>query len=107
MHRARQYATEMPGVPGLLALVGGDEFNPGNEEQDRLLVRAAGAGPAYVIPTAAARQGAEQAVANATRWFRRLGLELRELPILKRTDAMKPALADEARRAGFFYLVGG
>ena len=25
-------------MSGLLALVGGDEFNPGNEEQDRLLV---------------------------------------------------------------------
>ena len=95
-------------MPGLLALVGGDEFNPGNEEQDRLMVAAAkNRGPAFVVPTAAARQGPEQAVAHATKWFRRLGLQLAELPILKRTDAMKPALAEEARGGGFFYLVGG
>lgn len=94
-------------MPGLLALVGGDEFKPGNEEQDRLMVAAAGAGPAYVVPTAGARQGPDLAVAHATDWFAGLGLQLRELPVLKRSDAMKAALADEAARGGFFYLVGG
>ena len=72
-----------------------------------LVAAAHGLGPAYVVPTAAARQGPEQAVAHATRWFHRLGLELAELPVLKKTDAMKPALAEDARRGGFFYLVGG
>ena len=94
-------------MPGLLALVGGDEFKPGNEEQDRLMVAAAGSGPAYVVPTAAARQGPESAVAHATEWFGGLGLTLRELPVLKRSDAMKVLLADEAARGGFFYLAGG
>ncbi len=94
-------------MAGLLALVGGDEFKPGNEQQDRRLVTAAGAGTAYVVPTAAARQGPEQAVAMASRWFRSLGLELHELPVLRRTDAMRPALAEAASRGGFFYLVGG
>ena len=94
-------------MPGLLALVGGDEFKPGNEEQDRLMVAAAGSGPSFVVPTAAARQGPDRAVAHATRWFASLGLELRELPVLKRSEAMKEGLAEEARRGGFFYLVGG
>jgi cyanophycinase len=94
-------------MPGLLALVGGDEFKPGNEQQDRLMVAAAAPGPAFVVPTAGARQGPEQAVANATRWFHKLGLEVRELPVLKRSDAMKETLVEEARRGGFFYLVGG
>jgi cyanophycinase len=94
-------------MSGLLALVGGDEFKPGNEEQDRLMVAAAAAGPAYVVPTAAARQGPEQAVAHATRWFGKLGLELHELHVLKRSDAMKEAVIEDARRGGFFYLVGG
>src|SRR6266567_337581 len=94
-------------MPGLLALVGGDEFKPGNEEQDRLMVAAAGAGPAYVLPTAAARQGPDRAVAHATEWFASLGLPLRELPVLRRSDAMRASLADEAARGGFFYLVGG
>src|SRR2546425_9425212 len=87
---------------GLLALVGGDEFKPGNEEQDRMLIAAAGPGPAFVVPTAAARQGPEEAVAHATSWFARLGLTLHELPVLKRADANAKELADEARKGGFF-----
>jgi cyanophycinase len=91
----------------VLALVGGDEFKPGNEEQDRMLAAAAGPGPAFVVPTAAARQGPEDAVAHATSWFAQLGLPLHELPVLKRADANSKDLADEARKGGFFYLVGG
>ncbi len=96
-------------MTGLFALVGGDEFKPGNEQQDRLMVAAARAhgGPAFVVPTAAARQGPDQAVAHATRWFAGLGLELRELPVLKRTDANSKDVASEAAAGGFFYLVGG
>src|ERR1700674_417667 len=94
-------------VPGLLALVGGDEFNPGNEEQDRLLAAAAGRGPAFVVPTAAARQKPSQSVTHAITWFRQFDLELQELPVLKRSDANSEALAERARTGGFFYLVGG
>ena len=94
-------------MAGVLALVGGDEFNPGNEEQDRILAAAAKPGPAFVVPTAAARQGPEQAVAHATAWFKQFGLELKELPVLKRTDANSKELAALARTGGFFYLVGG
>ncbi|OLC26647.1 MAG: hypothetical protein AUJ02_02800 [Chloroflexi bacterium 13_1_40CM_3_65_12] len=97
----------MPDVPGVLALVGGDEFNPGNEEQDRILANAAGSGPAYVVPTAAARQGPERAVAHAQAWFRQFGLGLVELPVLKRADANSKDVAALARGGGFFYLVGG
>lgn len=94
-------------MPGVLVLNGGDEFKSGNDEQDRILAAAAGSGPAYVVPTAAARQGPEQAVAHATEWFARFGLKLEELPILKRTDANSKELAEIARGGGFFYLVGG
>jgi cyanophycinase len=92
---------------GSLALVGGDEFNPGNEEQDRMLAAAAGAGTAFVVPTAAARQKPEQSVAHAVAWFRQFRLELQELPVLKRADANSAVLAERARAGGFFYLVGG
>ena len=91
----------------MLALVGGDEFNPGNEEQDRLLAAGAGRGPAFVVPTAAARQKPDQSVAHAVAWFRQFGLELDELPVLKRSDANSAAVAQRARAGGFFYLVGG
>src|SRR5207247_3889043 len=79
--------------PGLLALVGGDEFKPGNEEQDRMLVAAARKGPAYVVPTAAARQGPEQAVEHATGWVRALGLPREALRVLKPADANSEELA--------------
>jgi len=91
----------------VLALAGGNEFNPGNEEQDRILAKGAGSGPAYVVPTAAARQGPDRAVAHAQSWFRQLGLELEELPALKRVDANSKDIAARARSGGFFYLVGG
>lgn len=87
--------------------MGGDEFNPGNEEQDRLLATGAGPGPAYVVPTAAARQKPEDSVAHATAWFRQFGLDVVELPVLKRGDAMSTTVAAAARGGGFFYLVGG
>jgi cyanophycinase len=96
-------------VTGPLALVGGDEFKPGNEDQDALLVEAAKGreGAAYVVPTAAARGGPEQAVANATRWFARLGLELEELHVLTRGHANSETVAAQAAKGSFFYLVGG
>ena len=94
-------------MPGVLALAGGNEFNPGNEQQDRVLARAAGSGPAYVVPTAAARQGPDRAVAHAQDWFRQFRLDLEELPVLKRGDATSARLAERARAGRFFYLVGG
>jgi cyanophycinase len=94
-------------MPGVLALVGGDEFNPGNEEQDRILAEAAKPGPAFVVPTAAARQDPQASVLHATAWFKQFGLALQELPVLKRVDANSKELADLARTGGFFYLVGG
>ncbi|MEO8744250.1 MAG: Type 1 glutamine amidotransferase-like domain-containing protein [Candidatus Dormibacter sp.] len=94
-------------MAGLLALVGGDEFKTGNEEQDRMLASAARPGPCYVVPTAAARQHPQESVAHATGWFKRFGVELEELPVLNRTGANSKALAEQARGGGFFYLVGG
>ena len=94
-------------APGPLALVGGDELNPGNEPQDGVLVDAAGGGPAYVLATAAGRQRPEQAVANAVRWFGGLGLDVEELPATRRSHAKDPAVVERARAGRFFYLVGG
>ena len=72
-----------------------------------MLAAAAGQGPAFVIPTAAARQKPAASVAHAIKWFRRLGVDLQELPVLKRTDASSAVLAERARGGGLFYLVGG
>jgi len=94
-------------MTGFLALVGGDEFNPGNEEQDRLLVSHRGVGPAYVVATAAARQRPDKAVATAQKWFDSLGLHLTELPVLKRSDASVARNVTWAETGGLFYLTGG
>jgi cyanophycinase-like exopeptidase len=90
-----------------LALVGGDELHPGNEEQDRVLVEAAGSGPAYVLATAAGRQRPELAVRHAVEWFGSLGLTVEELPATKRSHVTSAENASRARAGRFFYLVGG
>ena len=92
---------------GFLALVGGDEFKAGNEQQDRLLVEHRGLGSAYVVATAAARQRPELAVATAQQWFASLGLELDELRVLRRSDAASPENVKLAEQGGLFYLTGG
>lgn len=94
-------------TPGPLALVGGEELHPGNEEQDRVLVEAAGSGPAYVLATAAGRQRPELAVRHAVDWFGSLGLTVEELPATKRSHATSVVNAERARSGRFFYLVGG
>ncbi|HTG48375.1 MAG TPA: Type 1 glutamine amidotransferase-like domain-containing protein [Actinomycetota bacterium] len=87
--------------------MGGDELHPGNEDQDRVLVAAAGGGPAYVVATAAARHRPELAVANARRWFGSLGLDVEELPATTKRHARSTEIAERARAGRFFYLVGG
>jgi cyanophycinase len=72
-----------------------------------LLIEHCRAGPAYVVPTAAARQRPDLAVATAQRWFKRLGLDVVELPVRKRSDATAAANVALAERGGLFYLTGG
>lgn len=94
-------------MAGLLVLAGGAEFTPGNEAQDELLVRTATGRNAFIVPTAAGRHGRGAAVATAQRWFTHLGLDVRELAVLTRTDASDPVLVDRVRAGSLFYLTGG
>ncbi len=87
--------------------VGGGELKPGNEPQDRVLVEAAAGGPAFVLATAAARQGPDLAVRHAREWFAGLGLDVRELPARTRTQAKSADVAARAVEGRLFYLVGG
>jgi cyanophycinase len=96
------------GSAGLLALVGGGEFQPGNEPHDEVLAASARArGPAYVIATAAARSRPEAAVQHATAWYRRFGLDVTELRVRTRTEARSLATAAAAAEGSFFYIAGG
>jgi cyanophycinase len=94
--------------PGILGLIGGDEFHPGNEPQDEILAAAARDGAtAFVVATAAARSRPEMAVRQAQGWFRRFGVDLAELPVYTKTQARNQSLADAAAKATFFYIGGG
>jgi cyanophycinase len=60
-----------------------------------------------VLATAAGRQRPDLAVANARRWFGALGLDVEELPAIRRSDVTSETNIERARRGRFFYLVGG
>lgn len=93
--------------PGPLALVGGAELQPGNEEQDRLLVDAAAGGPGFVVATAASRHDPDAAVRHAVAWFGSLGLAVQELPMRTAAQCRDASVVERAHAGRFFYLVGG
>ncbi|MDQ6846955.1 MAG: Type 1 glutamine amidotransferase-like domain-containing protein [Candidatus Dormibacteraeota bacterium] len=102
---------DRPGRPGRavigpLGLVGGAEFQRGNEEQDRMLAEAAGDRAAYVV-CAAVRERPDRAVATARRWFATLDVDMTELRVRSRSDASVAATVEAARGAGLVYLAGG
>jgi cyanophycinase len=94
-------------VTGLLALVGGGELTPPCEALDRALLEAHGDGTVVVLPTAAAFEHPDRALANAERWFGALGGRAVGLRVLSRPDAMDPAHVEAVRASPFTYLLGG
>ena len=93
-------------MAGVLALVGGGEWREGCSFDAELLERSGGA-EVVVLPTAAAYEGPDKAVAWATRWFTGLGATVRGLDILERHDALDERKADVLRSARLIYLSGG
>jgi len=91
---------------GLLALVGGGEWQAGADFDAELLERS-GADEVLILPTAAAYEHPERAVATAQRWFSSLGAPARGLMVLRHADANIEANATVVRQAGFVYLSGG
>jgi cyanophycinase len=94
------------GHPGPLALVGGAEW--GDQCRfDAGLLAASGGNEVLVLPTAAAYEHPDRAVATARRHFEELGGSVRGLMVLGRTDAEDDANAAAVRQARFIYLGGG
>lgn len=91
--------------PGPVALVGGAEWRDGCTFDADLLERAGG--EVLVLPTAAAYEHPERAVAWAKRWFAGLGGTANGLMVLTRADAEDPAMAEQVRASPFVYLGGG
>ncbi len=92
---------------GPLVLVGGGEFGEGLRGLDASLLESVGADEVAVLPTAAAFERPERAVANAVAHFEALGARVREIPVLGRPDASEPANVEAVRSARFTYLTGG
>jgi cyanophycinase len=87
-------------------LVGGGEWREGCTFDGALLSQA-GNPEVVVLPTAAAFEHPERAVATAEAHFARLGGRVRGLMILHRAEAEDPANAEVVRGSRFLYLAGG
>ena len=96
----------MTGHNGPLALVGGDEWHEGCVFDAELLA-ASGGDDVLVLPTAAAYEHPEKALARAETWFAGLGGRVRGLMVLRRPEAQDEANAAVVRASRFVYLSGG
>jgi cyanophycinase len=92
---------------GPLVLVGGGEFREGLRGLDASLLEALGADEVAVLPTAAAFERPERAVAQAVAHFEALGARVRVVAVLGRPDASDPAHVEAVRSARITYLTGG
>jgi cyanophycinase len=93
-------------VPGLLALVGGNEWREGCSF-DRDIVDSKAGAPVVVLPTAAAFEGPEGAIRTATNWFGGLGAVVEPCRLLTRNDASDPKFVDQLASAEIIYIGGG
>ncbi len=95
-------------MPGLIALVGGNEFRPECEAMDRLLLSRIGARAKVVIlPTAAARENPSLAAENGVRYFRRLGADAEAVMVVDEASTREKKWMEEIARADFIYFTGG
>jgi cyanophycinase len=95
----------MDETPGILALVGGGEWQEGCDFDVDLLA-ASGSEHVLVLPTAAAYEHPERLVVRAGEWFAPLGGQVEGLMVLSRADAENDGAADIMRRARLIYLAG-
>ncbi len=95
----------MDSAPGILALIGGGEWQPGCSFDAEFLA-ASGSEDVLVLPTAAAYERPERLVAEAGKWFAPLGGRVEGLMVLSRADAEDTGAAVVMRGARFIYLVG-
>lgn len=92
-------------MPGPLALVGGDPFQPDSDAEVDT-VTAAGATEVLVLPTGAAYEHPGRFVDAAVARYAAAGLTARGLDVLRRPDAVDEAHAAEVRAARAIYLAG-
>jgi cyanophycinase len=91
---------------GTLALVGGAEWTDGCSF-DPELWELGGRAEVLVLPTAAAYEHPERAVAHAVSYFASLGAKAEGLMVIGRPDAEDDGAARRVREAPFVYLSSG
>ena len=91
---------------GPLALVGGDEFHPGNERQDEILRDACAGRPAYIVATAA-QDYAAGAVETARNWFAVWASRCASCASAARRTRARRRSSPRPPRAGLVYIAGG
>lgn len=92
-------------MSGLLALVGGGEFQAGCEFDAELLA-ASGADEVALLATGFAYESPQRSVEAAATWFQAMGASVREVPVYTRADALVAEHAEALAAARFVYLVG-
>ena len=95
----------MDATPGILALVGGAEWQEGCDFDAEFLA-ASGGDDVLVLPTAGAYEHPERLVSRAGEWFAPLGGKVEGLMVVTRADAENDGAADIMRRARLIYLAG-
>ena len=91
---------------GPLALVGGGAWQVGCDF-DRDLLAASRGSEVVVLPTAAAYEHPDRAVAAASHWFESLGASVRPVMAVDRTGASDEGNVAAVRAARFLYLADG
>ncbi len=91
---------------GILGLVGGSEWNDGCSFDEYLLDRSR-TREVTLLPTAAAYERPEQAIAHATKWFSSLNAHVSPVMVITRQDAQDPNYAQMLADASFIYIGGG
>jgi cyanophycinase len=91
-------------MSGWLALHGGSGWLASPETARQVLGTAQSL---VVLPTAAAFEGPDEAVASAVAWFGQLSLSVTECRVLTRHDANDPANAALIRQADALLFTGG
>jgi len=99
------YSCPMEQTPGLLALVGGGEWQEGCSF-DADFLAAAGTNDVLVLPTAAAYEHPERLVLRAGEWFEPLGGRVEGLMVVSRADAEDQGAAAIMSKARLIYLAG-
>jgi cyanophycinase len=92
---------------GTVALVGGDEWTEPCAAFDTRLLELAGTDEVLILPTAAAFEHPDRAVARAVAYFDGLGAHATGIAVLNRRDAEADANVSAIRVAQFVYIADG